>query len=840
MRKRALIVANQQYDDGRFSELPGAAADARELEAVLGSRTIGEFDVTVVPEAGSRTIRKQIEDFFSTGAKDDLLLLHMSCHGRRDQRNQLYFVSRDTEDDYLAATAVSASFVNEQVDRSRCRRIVLLLDCCYSGTYVKGVRTTRSGSPTVAVGAHFTGSGMAVITACSSLQFAYDNDLCSTRRAQPSVFTSAVVEGLRTGAGDMDGDGFVSVQDLFAYVRDVVPQRVSDQTPEFSVNRLTGSLYLARSPAAISLGSVMAPLSPALHHAIVQGEPWLRFGATLALERLLETGDVRNRAAAREALVPLARDPDDTVRTRARAVWEAHVTGSPPVVIGSASTAEPATNTRGRPVGIDFGTTNSSVAIVEAGAPRIIGNQFSSAITPSVVGFSARGDVLVGEAAKRQAVLEPGRTVQSVKRKLGTDWHLAVANQDHDAETVATLILERLRLDAESYLDEAVTTAVITVPTKFTGAQRESLRRAAQKAGIETLRFMNEPTAAALAYGLNRPHEQTVLVIDLGGGTLDVSLLEIAEGVVEVKATAGDDHLGGDDWDQALIDHLKAWCVSELGLDVSKDKTAMQQLREVAERAKIELSELTETPINLPYLGQVHGQPVHLTRTVTRSQFEDITAHLIEKCRLPIQQTFKDTGISANDVDQVILVGGSTRMPAIQGLVRDLTGKSPSTAVHPDEAIALGAALHAGVLTGDVKDVLLLDVLSMSVGIETRGGIFTKLIDRNTFYPVKRSEVFTTAEDNQPSVKIQIYQGEGAFAAHNERLAAFELTGLSPTPRGVPQIEVTLDIDANGIIHISAKDLAAGRAKAITVSRDSIEAANVRDCQLPVVEPDME
>ncbi|RZT77867.1 molecular chaperone DnaK [Micromonospora violae] len=838
MRKRALIVANQKYDDDRFSELPGAAADARELAAVLGSRTIGEFDVAVVPDADSRTVRRQIEGFFASGTKDDLLLLHMSCHGRRDQRNQLYFVSRDTEYDYLAATGIDASFVNEQVDRSRSRRIVLLLDCCYSGTYVKGVRTTRSGPPAVTLSAHFDGSGMAVITACSALQFAYDTDLSSARRDQPSVFTSAVVEALRTGAGDVDGDGFLSVQDLFAYVREAVPQKAPDQTPEFSVNRLTGSLYLARSPAALTLGGEMAQLSPTLHHAIVQGEPWLRFGATLALERLLESDDVRGRAAAREALVPLARDSDDAVRERARAVWDAHVTGAPPVVIGSTLASDQAERVRGRSVGIDFGTTNSSVAVVEAGTSSIIVNHFATRITPSVVGFSPRGDVLVGEPAKRRAVLAPRHTVQSVKRKLGTDWHLTVAGQEYDAATIATLVLERLRLDAESQLGEAVTTAVITVPTKFTVAQRESLRRAAKAAGVETSRFINEPTAAALAYGLNQPNEQTVMVFDLGGGTLDVSLLEIGEGLVEVRATSGDDHLGGDDWDQALFDYLKALCLSDLGLDVSEDKASMQRLREEAERTKIELSELTEVPISLPYLGHVHGQPVHLTRIVTRSQFESITAHLMERCCLPVQQVFADAGIPAEDVDQVILVGGSTRMPAVRELVQGLTGKSPSTAVHPDEAIALGAALHAGMLTGEIKDVLLLDMISISVGIETVNGRFSKIIDRNSSIPTKRSEVFTTADDNQPSVVIQVFSGECEIAADNEKLATLELAGLPPAPRGVPQIEVTVDIDANGILHISAKDLGTGKEEAIVVSRDSIEAADSRDCLLPAIIPD--
>ncbi|MGW1802116.1 Hsp70 family protein, partial [Streptomyces sp. NPDC001984] len=764
--------------------------------------------VETLIDVPQRPAMRALESFFTKAARDDLLLLHLSLHGWKDMRGRLHFIMRDTELDYLRSTAVPAEVLGDWMGASRSRRIVVLLDCCYSGAFPMNALRRDAGPPTVDVAEPFAGNGRVVLTASTALQYAYEGerDVRHSRApAQPSVFTSAVVGGLRDGSADLDGDGFVSVDELYDYVHEQVRQRIAGQTPTLSVDSAQGTIYLTRSPRHEDVDRLSE-----MRAAALDPQPWKRIGSLHLVEQLLGSIREPTRDAARASLLGLIADADREVARRARQLWQGRGLGEIPTARAPrpAAPRPPVGGSGSGPVvGIDFGTTNSAISLFEGEDVRLIPNAEGALTTPSLVAIAETGDILVGTPAKRQAITNPDYTIRSAKLKLGTDWSITRGTVRLTAEDVAEHILRRLREDAEAYVGGPLYGAVLTVPANFGLDQRAALVEAADRAGIRALRVINEPTAAAITYGLAREEDATVLIFDLGGGTLDVSLIEVGDGVVEVKAHAGDNHLGGDDWDRRIVQDLLRRVWDQYGVGLGRNVEAMQRLQAAAEAAKIELSSASTTTIMLPYLTTSGGSPLHVEETLTRGEFESMTQDLLERCRGPVEQAIRDSFIQRSELDRVILTGGATRMPAIGELMsRIMNGRQPYRGLIP-EGIVTGAALQSGILTGGVLDTLLLDVCSASLGLETSDGVMTKVIERNTTIPTKRSEIFVTGARNQTTVVLHILEGEREQASENKSLAILQLTDLPPHPKGTPLVEVGIDIDANGIMHVVAKEL---------------------------------
>ncbi|GAA2254944.1 caspase, EACC1-associated type [Streptomyces indiaensis] len=807
MASRALIIANSRYDDDHFAVLPAAAADAAELAKVLGDPNIGGFSVDTLVDVEQRPAMRALESFFTQARSEDLLLLHLSLHGWKDLRNRLYFVMRDTERDYPGSTAIPADTIGTWMGESRSRRIVVMLDCCYSGAFTMNTQRRDAGAPGVDVAEPFAGNGRVVLTASTALQYAHEGDRdvrYSRAPAQPSVFTSAVVNGLRDGSADLDGDGLVSVDELYDYVHERVRRRIAGQTPTLSVDNAQGTIYLARSPRHDDVDRLAE-----MRSAVVDVQPWKRMGSLHLVQQLLGSVREPTRDAAQAALLGLIADQDREVARRARKLWHDRGLGEIPTARGlrpSRPAAHQPNATHEPPVGIDFGTTNSAIGLFQGDDVWLVPNAEGALTTPSMVAITSEGDILVGTAAKRQVITNPDYTARSAKIKLGTGWDITRGDLRLTAEDVAERILARLRADAETYIGGPLGVAVLTVPANFDLDQRAALVEAADRAGLRVRRVINEPTAAALTYGLNREADTNVLVFDLGGGTIDVSLINIGEGVVEVRATCGDNHLGGDDWDGRIVQHLVRRALDTHGVDLTHDMTAMQRLQEAAETAKIELSSTTTTAINLPHLGSTDF-PLHLDETLTREEFEDMTRDLLERCRRPVERAIRDAHIQHSELDQVILTGGATRMPAIGELVRQLTGgKQPYRGLIP-EGIVTGAALQSGIISHAIPDTLLLDVTSASLGFESHDGTVEKVIHRNTTIPARRTVIVGTSVDSQTAMTLNVVEGEEETASDNRTLAVLELSDLPPHPRRTPLIDVVLDIDANSVLCVTAREL---------------------------------
>ncbi|MEV6239229.1 Hsp70 family protein [Lentzea sp. NPDC051838] len=808
MARRCLIIANQHYEDSAFAELPGAAQDAVALSEVLARPDVGDFEVTVLQDASERQFRRAIDAFFREASRDDLLWLHISCHGMKNRENRLFLVGSDTESGYLDSTGVDCTFVSDQVERCRSNQIVVFLDCCYSGAYSRGLRT-RATTESVDIAEAFGGRGRVVITASNALQFSHESVISSRDTSEPSIFTQAVVNGLSTGDADLDLDGSISADELYEYIYTEVRGRLPSQTPTRSVSSAEGTLVLARNVRSGS-GQLPAELVRASRSPL----SWQRIGVVHELENRLGSRYEIVRAAATDLLAELTQDAEPAVAAQARAMWLRRGLGELPA--GAQPEQEEWTFTR-RAVGIDFGTTNSAVAAVVAGECEIVLNELGNRTTPSIAALTADGEWLVGERAKNQAAANPGRTFSSIKLKLGSGWHVELDGRHYTAEDITAIILRHLKKSAERTLESKIRDVVLTVPAYFTLAERRALVEAAHQANLNVRRVLTEPNAAALAYGVDDDIDMSegasnfILVLDLGGGTFDVSLLDVgfvgpsSQGsedeliMMDVYAMSGDNRLGGDNWDQRIRDWLCTRFQANHGIDLTVDVSAMRRVGEAAERAKIELSGARSTAVTVPYVAA----GLTLADELSRDQFEQLSADLLDRVRGPIEQVLKDARVKIDRIKQVLLVGGATRMPAIAGLVEELTGSAPRRGLIPD-GVAIGAAIQAGVMTGEVRDSLLLDAIPWSLSLLIGGVVPMKVLERNTNLPAKRSEVFTTAYDNQSSVQIRLYQGEHEDAAADACVGVLTLTGLPRKPAGTPRVEVTIDIDENCTVRVSA------------------------------------
>jgi molecular chaperone DnaK len=820
MASRSLIVANQLYSDTAYDELPGAAKDAEALKAVLSNPAIGAFDVEVLLNATAIEIRKAIEGFFKAASPEDTLLLHISCHGQKDLKNRLHLIASDTEKEYVASTAIDSTFINDQIDTTRSNRVVLLLDCCYSGAFTRGFQP-RTGANDVDIGEQFNGTGRVVITASTSLQFSYETETLSREPAQPSVFTGAMVAGLTSGDADLDHDGWISVDDLYTYIYTAVKAQKPDQTPTRSVATVQGSFWIARNIAAPDTG-----LPADIASALQSDQVWQRHGALFELENMLASWRPQVRDSARGYLSALVHDSDPAVAQRAIDLWRTRSLGELPASADLRPTRRQLQTTTGYAVGIDFGTTNSAVALLTDDEVQVVSTSKGSRSTPSIAAMTQAGNWIVGDDARQYSLSHPGAGISGVKLLLGSDWRRVIQGQTYSAVDIAAIILSQLKADLDRFVGRSPQVnreaslpsdaVVMTVPAHFDQVQRAATAEAAAAAGFDLARIVNEPTAAAMAYGGAGPDDTTYLVFDLGGGTLDVSLIEAGEGVVEVRATGGDSMLGGNDWDERIVDYVVSVLQTRDGFDVSADSYALHRIRIAAERAKVELSSQLSTVMSLSGIAAPESDVREVP--LSRAKFEELSSDLFLRCRRPLEEALSAVDVEFYGAAEIVLVGGASRMPGIARLIQEITGREPRRDVIP-EGVVVGATLNAAVLKGSQKDMLLLDVLGSCIELVTSDGTST-IIERNTTIPTRRSVYVTTAFDDQRSMQLQFLETD-PVTSREAKIGMIDLHGLKPQPTDYARIMVTVDVDANQLIQLTALDIDGGREEAIRVGPES-------------------